>query len=98
VVRLDPAEADTIAFRDAAEFEAWLEAHADLQAGVWLKIAKRGSGIASLTSDEAVDVGLCFGWISGQRRALDADHYSRSTFPAGRAAAGRRSTSRRCTS
>jgi uncharacterized protein YdeI (YjbR/CyaY-like superfamily) len=81
VVRLDPAEADTIAFRDAAEFEAWLEAHADLQAGVWLKIAKRGSGIASLTSDEAVDVGLCFGWISGQRRALDADHYLQKYVP-----------------
>jgi uncharacterized protein YdeI (YjbR/CyaY-like superfamily) len=53
-------EAAVIAFRDAAEFEAWLVEHAGLKAGVWLKIAKKGSGVPSLTSDEAVDVGLCF--------------------------------------
>jgi uncharacterized protein YdeI (YjbR/CyaY-like superfamily) len=40
------SEAVVIAFRDAAEFEAWLDAHAGLLAGVWLKIAKRGSGVA----------------------------------------------------
>lgn len=50
-----------IAFRDAAEFEAWLEVHVDLRAGVWLKLAKKGSGVLSLTDDEAVDVGLCEG-------------------------------------
>lgn len=46
--------AAVIAFRDGAAFEAWLDEHADLQAGVWLKLAKKASGIASLTSDEAV--------------------------------------------
>lgn len=75
------AEAPVIAFRDAAEFEAWLEAHVDLQGGVWLKIARKGSGLPSLTSDEAVDVGLCFGWISGQRRALDERHYLQKYVP-----------------
>jgi uncharacterized protein YdeI (YjbR/CyaY-like superfamily) len=60
-----------IAFGDAAEFAAWLDAHPGLQAGVWLKIAKKGSGVPSLTADEAVDVGLCYGWISGQRMACD---------------------------
>ena len=74
-------DAEIIAFRDAAEFERWLEAHVDLQAGVWLKIAKKGSGIPSLTSDEAVDVGLCFGWISGQRRSLDDVHYLQKYVP-----------------
>jgi hypothetical protein len=52
------SEAAVIAFRDGAEFEAWLAQHVDLQAGVWLKIAKKGSGIPSLTDDEAVDLGL----------------------------------------
>ena len=85
-------EAETIAFRDASEFEAWLETHADRQAGVWLKLAKQGSGIPSLTADEAVDIGLCFGWISGQRRSLDECTTCRNTSLAGRAAAGRRST------
>jgi uncharacterized protein YdeI (YjbR/CyaY-like superfamily) len=74
-------EAAVIAFRDAAEFAAWLDAHADLQAGVWLKIAKKGSGVPSLTADEAVDVGLCHGWISGQRMACDEVYYLQKYVP-----------------
>jgi uncharacterized protein YdeI (YjbR/CyaY-like superfamily) len=65
----------------AAEFEAWLEEHVDLQAGVWLKIAKKGSGVPSLTDDEAVDVGLCYGWISGQRKAHDEVYYLQKYVP-----------------
>jgi uncharacterized protein YdeI (YjbR/CyaY-like superfamily) len=42
-------EAVVIAFRDAAEFEAWLDEHAGLRVGVWLKIAKQRSGVPSLT-------------------------------------------------
>jgi uncharacterized protein YdeI (YjbR/CyaY-like superfamily) len=73
--------APVVAFRDAAAFEAWLDAHGDERAGVWLKLAKKGSGIPSLTDDEAVDVGLCHGWISGQRRALDTTHYLQKYVP-----------------
>ncbi len=75
------SEAEVITFRDAAEFEEWLETHFDLQAGVWLKIAKKGAGIPSLTSDEAVDVGLAFGWISGQRKAHDEVYYLQKYVP-----------------
>jgi len=75
------SEAVVIAFRDAAEFEAWLDAHAGRPAGVWLKIAKRGSGVPSLTDDEAVDVGLCYGWISGQRRSFDEVYYLQKYVP-----------------
>ena len=74
-------EAAVIAFRDAAEFEAWLETHVDLWAGVWLKLAKKGSGVPSLTADEAVDVGLCFGWISGQRKSHDDVYYLQKYVP-----------------
>jgi uncharacterized protein YdeI (YjbR/CyaY-like superfamily) len=70
-----------IAFRDAAEFEAWLDAHVGLRAGVWLKIAKKASGRPSLTSDEAVDAGLCYGWISGQRKACDEVYYLQKYVP-----------------
>jgi uncharacterized protein YdeI (YjbR/CyaY-like superfamily) len=77
----EAGEAVVIAFRDAAEFEAWLDAHAGLRAGVWLKIAKKGSGVPSLTDAEAVDLGLCYGWISGQRRALDEVHYLQKYVP-----------------
>jgi uncharacterized protein YdeI (YjbR/CyaY-like superfamily) len=74
-------EAVVIAFRDAAEFEAWLDAHVDLRDGVWLKIAKKGSGVPSLTDDEAVDLGLCYGWISGQRKSYDEVYYLQKYVP-----------------
>jgi uncharacterized protein YdeI (YjbR/CyaY-like superfamily) len=68
-------------FRDAAEFDAWLVDHHGYQPGVWLKLAKASSGVPSMTSDEAVDVGLCWGWISGQRRGLDDTHYLQKYIP-----------------
>jgi len=74
-------QAVVIAFRDAAEFEAWLDAHVDLQVGVWLKIAKKGSSVPSLTDDEAVDLGLCYGWISGQRKSYDEVYYLQKYVP-----------------
>jgi uncharacterized protein YdeI (YjbR/CyaY-like superfamily) len=82
-VSREPAveDAEVIAFRDAEEFEAWLDAHVDLQVGVWLKIAKKGSGVPSLTADEAVDVGLCFGWIAGKRKSLDDVYYLQKYVP-----------------
>jgi uncharacterized protein YdeI (YjbR/CyaY-like superfamily) len=77
----EPDAAEVIAFRDAAEFEVWLADHGDRSAGVWLKIAKKGSGIASMTGDEAVDVGLCYGWISGQRKSFDETYYLQKYVP-----------------
>jgi len=74
-------EGAVIVFRDAPHFEEWLDAHVDLYVGVWLKIAKKGSGVASLTDDEAVDVGLCYGWISGQRRSYDQTYYLQKYVP-----------------
>jgi uncharacterized protein YdeI (YjbR/CyaY-like superfamily) len=68
-------------FRDAEEFDTWLADHHDHEAGIWLKLAKTSSGIPSMTSDEAVDVGLCWGWISGQRRGLDETWYLQKYVP-----------------
>ncbi|MET1061116.1 MAG: YdeI/OmpD-associated family protein [Nocardioides sp.] len=73
--------APVIHFADGAAFEAWLEGHVDHQPGVWLKIAKRSSGVPSLTDDEAVDIGLCHGWISGQRKGLDETFYLQKYVP-----------------
>ena len=71
----DPGTAEVIAFRDAADFEAWLADHVEWRPGVWLEIAKKGSGVPSLTDEEAVDLGLCYGWISGQRKVYDDVYY-----------------------
>lgn len=62
---------DVLDFADAAGWEAWLEAHHEVAADAWLRIAKRHSGIATITIAEALDVALCFGWIDGQRKAHD---------------------------
>jgi uncharacterized protein YdeI (YjbR/CyaY-like superfamily) len=72
---------EVIAFPNAAAWESWLAANYGRQAGVWLKLAKKGSGIPSVTDDEVVDVGLCYGWVSGQRRALDERFYLQKYVP-----------------
>ena len=62
---------DVLDFPDAAGWESWLAAQHGVRAEAWLRIAKRHSGITSVTVTEALDVALCFGWIDGQRKALD---------------------------
>ncbi|WP_212761870.1 YdeI/OmpD-associated family protein [Nocardia uniformis] len=62
-------------FADAEAFDGWLAENYGLGEGVWIKVAKKKSGIASVTDDELVDVGLCWGWISGQRKGLDERYY-----------------------
>src|SRR3546814_9628606 len=62
-------------FRTAAAWEKWLAAHRDAR-GIWLKIAKKDSGIASVPYAEALDVALCNGWIDGQKRGRSAEHTS----------------------
>ena len=69
------SESDPLVFPDAGSWEAWLEEHADIETDAWLKIAKKGSGLASPTSREALEVALCFGWIDGQRKGLDDAHF-----------------------
>jgi uncharacterized protein YdeI (YjbR/CyaY-like superfamily) len=63
------------------EWEAWLEAHHASASEVWIKVAKKSSGIASVQPDEATTVALCFGWIDSHRRALDASHYLQRYSP-----------------
>jgi hypothetical protein len=75
-IGVDPEE---ITFRDADAFDEWLALHHSRNEGVWIKIAKKGSGIASITSDEAVAVGLCWGWIFSHRRPWRAPTTCRST-------------------
>lgn len=59
-----------IQFASREEFDSWLDGHAPSD-GLWLKIAKKGSGVASVSYAEALDVALCFGWIDSQKRGFD---------------------------
>ena len=60
-----------IDFKDLAAFERWLEAQPAGSPGLWVKLAKAGSGIASVTKAEAIDAALCNGWIDGQLDKYD---------------------------
>ncbi|WP_327418866.1 YdeI/OmpD-associated family protein [Streptomyces sp. NBC_01233] len=72
---------EIVGFADAEAFEGWLAEHHTRHEGVWVKVAKKKSGLPSVTDDELVDIGLCYGWISGQRRALDERHYLQKYVP-----------------
>lgn len=64
-------ELPTRGFTSATKLEAWLEEHHAASDGIWLKLAKKGSGARSVSYEEAVEAALCFGWIDGQSRRVD---------------------------
>lgn len=61
----------TIFFSSPAELESWLGENHVASDGIWLKLAKKGSGIPSVTYGEALELALCFGWIDSQKRGFD---------------------------
>jgi uncharacterized protein YdeI (YjbR/CyaY-like superfamily) len=67
------------ASRDA--WDAWLAEHHEDADGVWIKIAKKGSGIESVTHPEALEVALCYGWIDGLRDRLDDEYFLQRFTP-----------------
>jgi uncharacterized protein YdeI (YjbR/CyaY-like superfamily) len=64
-----------MAFASQAKWKAWLAKHHATSQGVWLEIAKKGSGIASVSYAEAIETALCYGWIDGQKAAVDDDRW-----------------------
>lgn len=68
-------------FADAAAFRAWVAANVDEQDGLWVMIAKKASGVPTVTYSEAVDVALCFGWIDGHKKPLDDTYYLQRFTP-----------------
>lgn len=69
------------AFASAQELEAWLEREHAASDGIWIKFAKKGSGVASVTYPEAVEIGLCFGWIDSLTKSLDERFYIQKFTP-----------------
>ena len=58
-------------FRTEAAFESWLRKNHERETEIWLRIYKTGSGEPTITSAQALNVVLCWGWIDGIRKALD---------------------------
>ncbi len=75
------AEARPFASRDA--LAAWLKDHHATSTELWVRIFKKGTGRPSVTWDDCVIVALAWGWIDGQRRALDQDAFLQRLTPRG---------------
>jgi len=76
-----PADAGPTLFRNAKAFESWLKRNHAQSDGVWLMIAKRGADAPSVTYPEAVEIALCWGWIDGQKKGLDDQHFLQRFTP-----------------
>jgi uncharacterized protein YdeI (YjbR/CyaY-like superfamily) len=72
-----------VPFASAADWERWLEEHHSASGGVWIKMAKKDSGIDSVRYPEVLDCALCFGWIDGRREALDERYFLQRFTPRG---------------
>jgi uncharacterized protein YdeI (YjbR/CyaY-like superfamily) len=70
-----------ITFESVPDWEAWLEEHHASAAGVWLKAAKKNSGVVTVTPKEALPLALCYGWIDGQRVRGDERYYLQRYTP-----------------
>ncbi len=76
VVHDTPVDCPTV-----AGWERWLKRHHATAAGVWLRMAKKGSGFPTVAYVEVLEVALCHGWIDGQRKSDDAHYFLQRFTP-----------------
>jgi uncharacterized protein YdeI (YjbR/CyaY-like superfamily) len=70
-----------MAFASSDEWETWLDGQHETAPGLWMKIAKKDAGSRTVSYPAAITVALCFGWIDGQKRALDDTHWLQKFTP-----------------
>jgi uncharacterized protein YdeI (YjbR/CyaY-like superfamily) len=75
------AEQPVLFVATPVELEAWIDEHGEESDGIWLKFAKKDSGIESVVYAEAVEIALSHGWIDGQAKRLDDHHYLQRFTP-----------------
>lgn len=83
-MRMASTELPIIAFASQKKWADWLAKQHETSAGVWLKLAKKATGIPSVTYDEAVESALCYGWIDGQKKSFDEQYWLQKFTPRGR--------------
>jgi uncharacterized protein YdeI (YjbR/CyaY-like superfamily) len=70
-----------MSFETQQDWEKWLaEHHADTE-GIWLKLAKKETGIPSVNYSEALDSAICYGWIDGQKASFDDRYWLQKFTP-----------------
>jgi uncharacterized protein YdeI (YjbR/CyaY-like superfamily) len=76
-----PTDLPVLAFPDQAALEEWLDAEHATAPGLYVRLAKKGSGVPSVTYAELVESALCFGWIDGRSQRLDETSYLQRITP-----------------
>ncbi len=76
-----PVPGEIRAFPSAKDWEAWLESHHASHPGLWVRLYKKASGVASMSYAQALDGALCYGWIDGPLRKGDARSWLRRFTP-----------------
>ena len=79
-------------FRPGAAFESWMRRNHARETELWLRVYKKGSGVATISTAQALDVALCWGWIGGIRKPSTRFVPAALHARAGRRASGARST------
>ena len=64
-----------LAFPSREHWDAWLDEHAFSSSGIWLKFAKKSSGVSSVSKPESIETALAHGWIDGQLDRFDEQHW-----------------------
>ena len=72
-----------ILFESEEAWEAWLAENHEASPGVWLRLAKKGSGLDSISYSQALDVALCYGWIDSQKKSYDEQSWLQRFTPRG---------------
>jgi uncharacterized protein YdeI (YjbR/CyaY-like superfamily) len=73
-------ELPKLSFKTPEAWADWIQANPEA-AGVWMKIAKKGTGVTTINYDQALEVALCYGWIDGQLARLDDVFYLQRFTP-----------------
>ena len=75
------ADLPVVTFASRDDFAAWLDANHASSDGIVIKMAKKGSGVASVALPEALDLALCYGWIDGKRKSFDETYFLQMYTP-----------------
>ena len=76
-----PEELPIISFVSRGELRRWLDLNHSTSTGIWVRLAKKGSGVPSATFHDVLEEGLCFGWSESNRKAADAVSYLQRFTP-----------------
>ena len=68
-------------FKSASVYEEWLKKNHKKADGLWIKMAKANTGIASVKYPDVLDIALCYGWIDGTRRGFDENYFLQKFTP-----------------